>query len=366
MKKTPLHDRHVARKARMGEFGGWDMPIQYAGILAEHEQTRTKAAVFDICHMGEFELSGPTAEADLDRLLTCRVAGMEIGRVRYGYLPNEAGGTLDDLTVYRLEPERFMLVTNAGTAAKDATWIRRHLSAQTRFEDVSQRLAKLDVQGPRSRPAMEKILDRALPEIGYFRAVEIRLAGVPVLLSRTGYTGEWGYELYFAAEEAGRLWDLLLTSPEIEPAGLGARDVLRLEMGYPLYGHELSESRSAVTVSRGAFIDWSKDFIGKAGAERERDRPTERLVGLTFASRRAARRGDAVFAGATRVGEVTGGSFSPALGRAVALAFVRADRAEAGSTLETEIRGRRFPARVVEPPFYRGGSARRPPNEQSA
>jgi aminomethyltransferase len=218
----------------MAEFGGWDMPIQYEGILAEHEHTRTKTGLFDICHMGEFELSGPTACADLEKLLTMKVSTLAVGQCRYGFMLNAPGGVIDDLTCYRLGEERYMLVVNAATLDGDFAWIEQQLSSETTCIDRSAELAKLDVQGPGARVDLETVLERELPELGYFKAAFCECFETEMLISRTGYTGEWGYELYFPASEAVRIWRALLANENIKPIGLGARDTLRLEMGYSL------------------------------------------------------------------------------------------------------------------------------------
>ncbi|MFC1467879.1 glycine cleavage system aminomethyltransferase GcvT [Verrucomicrobiota bacterium] len=357
MKKTPLYDEHVKLGARMVPFGGWDMPVQYAGILKEHEHTRTKASVFDICHMGEFELSGPTAAADLEKLLTQSVASLAIGQCRYGFMLNEEGGVIDDLTCYRLAEDRFYLVVNAATAENDAAWIRDRISATTDFADVSEETAKLDVQGPGARQALEEVFG-PLPELKYFRIEEVELLGVKCLLSRTGYTGELGYEIYFPATEAARFWNALLENPGIEPGGLGARDTLRLEMGYSLYGHELSAEHSPVATGGGMFIKKDLPFIGCETVQRElADGPARRLVALQLETKRAAREEDAVYCDGELVGEVSSGSVSPSLGVAVALAFVRADVA-GNENFELEVRGKKLSAKRVTLPFYKNGTAR--------
>ncbi len=371
LKTTPLHEEHVALGARMAEFGGWDMPIQYEGILAEHHHTRTKTGLFDICHMGEFELTGPTAAADLENLLTMKISTLAIGQCRYGFLLNEQGGVIDDLTCYRLGEERYMLVVNAATLKGDADWIRAHLSSETVFTDLSDELAKLDVQGPQARSDLEAVLG-PIPDLGYFKAVFFQAQGTDFILSRTGYTGELGYELYFSASEAVHVWRTLLANENIKPIGLGARDTLRLEMGYSLYGHELSRDRTPSGVSRGMFIKKEGDFIGRDAVFQTLENPTELLVALEFENKRAARAGDNVFhppspegSGVTgtleklEVGVVTSGSLSPSLGKAVALALVKPDAAEVGTILEVEIRGKRFPATVVNLPFYKNGTARK-------
>ena len=359
-KKTPLHEKHVALGARMAPFAGWDMPIQYAGILTEHHHTRTRTSLFDTCHMGEFSISGPHAEGDLERLLTLRVGTLKDHQCRYGFMLNEAGGIIDDLTCYRLGPNRYLLVVNAGTLDADAQWIRSHLSSDTVFEDPSDTLAKLDVQGPESRAALEKALGVAVPELKFFYSTEIHVCGVECLLSRTGYTGEWGYELYFAAVEAPRIWDHLLAPGDIQPAGLGARDTLRLEIGYPLYGHELSLDRTPVPITEGRFVDTDKEFIGKESVLRDLEQGTpEKLVALQLDSKRAVREGASVLRDGEPVGVITSGSLAPSLGVAVALAYVRSELAQPGHVLAAELRGQPLPARVVDLPFYKEGTARK-------
>ncbi len=359
---TPLHQTHVNLHARMAPFGGWLMPIQYEGILAEHQHTRVNSSIFDISHMGEFELRGPTAGSDLERLLTQRIDTLNIGQCRYGFLLQDDGGVLDDLTCYRLDENRYWLVVNAATCEGDADWIRSRLSPDTTFEDLSPATAKLDVQGPTSRRDMEEALGVSLPDLGYFRSTAIDLLGIPCLLSRTGYTGEWGYELYLPWDEAGRFWDALTAPGRIKPAGLGARDTLRLEVGYPLYGHELSRDRTPVSTSRGMFIDMEKDFIGKAAVERELKEGAGRyVVGLLLDSKRAARADAAVFDGDREIGAVTSGSLGPSLDRAIALALVDDGYTSPGTEVEIDLRGKRLPATVVELPFYREGTARKKP-----
>lgn len=357
MKKTVLYQQHLSLGARMGEFGGWDMPIQYEGILQEHTHTRTRASIFDICHMGEFEISGPTALSDLEHLLTQNLSRLEVGQCRYGFMLNEEGGVLDDLICYRLEADCFWLVVNAGTAAGDAAWIQAHISEQTTFSDLSAQTAKIDVQGPLSKQVLEAAFSVELPQLGYFRFARMHCMGIDLLLSRTGYTGEHGYELYLPVDQAERVWVLLMNHSEVKPAGLGARDTLRLEMGFPLYGHELSERYSPVVYSGAAFIDMKKSFIGKAGVTAELGNPPFRRVALKLNSKRAAREHDRVLYNGECVGEITSGSLAPSLGVAVGLALVEPALAVPGGKLDVEIRGKTFPAEVVDLPFYTEGTA---------
>lgn len=358
--KTPLYDNHVALGARMVDFAGWDMPVQYEGILAEHAHTRTQASLFDTCHMGEFELKGSRVEGDLERLVTQRIASLQDGQCRYGFLLNDDGGVIDDLTVYRRNPEHFFIVVNAGTREGDAAWIQAHLSDDTLFEDLSPGRAKLDVQGPRSREEIEKVLGVAVPDLKYFRFADWELDGVPCVISRTGYTGEWGYEFYFPAQDAVRVWTRFLDGSAIKPAGLGARDTLRLEVGYALYGSELSDQQTPVSASRGMFIDREKDFIGKEAVLRDLEQGVPRyLAALQLDTKRAARTHDKVMSDGKDVGEVTSGALAPSLGVAVALAYVDADLCEPGQALDIEVRGKPLPAKVVKLPFYKDGTARK-------
>lgn len=358
--KTPLYDTHVKLGARMAPFGGWEMPIQYEGILIEHDYTRKVCGLFDICHMGEFELSGPTAEQDLERLLTQSIKAIAIGQCKYGFLLNDKGGVIDDLTCYRMGPDHFMLVVNAGTCAGDAEWISHRVSPGTRFHDISAWTGKLDIQGPESRACLEEALGTPIPDLKYFHFTRINVLGVSCLLSRTGYTGEWGYEVYMPIEATQRFWDKLVAPGRIKPIGLGARDTLRLEVGYPLYGHELSDKQSPVSAFGKNFVDTSKDFIGRSGVMIDLEKGTSRvLAGLTLNSKRAARADDAVWSGDKKVGMVTSGSLAPSLGYAVAMAYVERAVVEAGAPVEIEVKGGRLSASITPLPFYKNGTARR-------
>lgn len=357
--KTPLYDAHVKLGARMAPFGGWDMPIQYEGILAEHEYTRKACGLFDICHMGEFELRGPGAVADLERLLTLPVASIAIGQCKYGFLLNDEGGVLDDLTCYRLGEDHFMLVVNAATCADDAAWIRNRLSPRTEFHDISAWTGKLDIQGPRSRQYLEDAFELPLPELKYFHFTRITLMGCSCLLSRTGYTGEWGYELYMPMERVTAFWDALLAKGAIKPVGLGARDTLRLEAGYPLYGHELSTARTPAAAFGKSFLNLDKEFCGAAAVRRDLEKGSaQQLVGLKLASKRAARHGDAIRAGGQVAGVVTSGSLAPSLGYAVAMAYVDRAVLEQKLPLEVETKGTCLPVEITELPFYKSGTVR--------
>lgn len=357
--QTPLTAAHTALAARMGPFAGYAMPIQYAGIIAEHRAARRGVAIFDTCHMGEFEVSGPAAAADLDALVTCNVTGMRNGRCRYGLLCNETGGVKDDLILYRHGRDRFMVVVNAGTRAGDYAWIASHLSDNTAIEDRSDDTAKIDIQGPRAAEVVDTMLADDLGHMRYFAFRTGRMCDVDVLLSRTGYTGELGFEIYAPADAAPALWNTACDLGAV-PAGLGARDTLRLETGLPLYGHELSEDRNAAE----AGFDWAiaaeKPFVGADAIRGNQATPSRRLVGLRLSGRRAARAGDAVCDAGSgdRIGTVTSGAFGPSVGHAIALAYVDTARAATGTDRVVRTARTELPCNVSDLPFYTRGTAR--------
>ena len=339
----------------MASFAGWDMPIQYEGIVAEHLHTRCAAAVFDICHMGEFLVSGPGARQQLEQAVSHRLDNLEPGKCRYGFLLTPQGGIMDDLIVYHLEADRYMLVVNAACAAGDFSVLRRRLSAPVFIEDISGKTGKIDLQGPLSVEVLEKLLAADLRDLGYFSFRTVAFAGEKLCISRTGYTGELGYELYFPWDKTRALWEALLDDERVKAAGLGARDTLRLEAGLPLYGHELDENHTPAEAGMERMLTSAADHVGKAGAQRVR----QRLVPLAIAGRRSARAGDIlVLPDGTQAGVVTSGSFAPSLGYAIAFAWI--DEAHVGAdsfivrAAKTEL-----PAKKTCLPFYKEGTARR-------
>ncbi len=324
IKSTPLYGKHVELGARMVPFSGWNMPVQYAGIIEEHLHVRGKVGLFDICHMGEFIVKGPSSEKELDGLITCRMDDMLTGKCRYGFLLNEAGGIIDDLIVFKISRDEFMLVVNAGTIEKDKKWITKHLSNEVTFTDISEATAKLDVQGPLAEEIMIRLANRKVIEtIKRFCFTYADIEGVRTLISRTGYTGEVGYELFFPKEHAEKLWNLLLSFPEVEPIGLGARDTLRLEKGYSLYGSDLDENHTPLEANLPRFVYMKKDFIGKDALIKQKEAGAERvLAGFLCESRRSARNHFNVLVGGKEIGEVTSGTFSPGLKKGVGLCYI--------------------------------------------
>ncbi len=353
--KTPLNEWHRAHGAKMGSFAGWDMPIQYEGILAEHAHTRTAASIFDICHMGEFRIRGAGAAAGLAAAVSHNLDTLKPGKCRYGFLLNARGGVLDDLIVYRMAEDEFMLVVNGACAASDFAALRERLPESVFMEDISGQTAKIDLQGPQSVDVLEVLLSAPFRDLGYFSFRETSFQGQPLLVSRTGYTGELGYELYLPWDAASALWEALLTDARVKPAGLGARDTLRLEAGLPLYGHDLDTEHTPAEAGMGKMLTSTAVYVGQDYAQTIR----QVLVPLTIEGRRSARHGDdlALPDGGPVVGRITSGSFAPTLGYAIAFAWVDAPYAENARFAVRTARAE-LPAVKATLPFYTQGTAR--------
>lgn len=368
LRKTPLHAEHRELGGKLVPFGGWEMPLQYpAGILAEHEAVRTAAGLFDVSHMGRYEVGGPGGLAFTNYLVTNNVVTLAPGRLLYTPICNERGGVLDDVTAYRHE-DRVLLVVNASNRARIWDWMTERVAAWSgapvELSDRSTELAQIALQGPRSQEIVAARIDADIDALGYYHFVETTLFGVPALVSRNGYTGEDGFEIYFPAAAAPTLWRDLLDAGQnvgIVPAGLGARDTLRLEMAYCLYGNELSPEISPIEAGLGWTVKQKRTdaFVAQPILARQKAEGTRRkLVGLTLEGRRLARTGQEVFAADERIGTVTSGCFAPSLGHGIALALVASEHAIAGATFEVDVRGTRVAASVVETPFYKSGSHR--------
>lgn len=344
----------------MVEFAGWEMPVQYSGVIEEHRAVRDRVGVFDVSHMGEIAVRGAAAERFLDRLTPNHVAKLGSGQAHYSGLLTEKGTYIDDLLVYRLADDDFLLVVNAANAAKDFAWVARHADGEVEVVDLSSRFALLAVQGPRAEEILAPLSSVDLADLRYYRFAEGEVASARAIVSRTGYTGEDGFELYVEPAAAPDLWRRLLEAGAeagLLPAGLGARDTLRLEAAMALYGHEIDDT----TTPWEAGLDWvvkldKGEFIGREALVRQKEEGLERrLVGFEVVDRGIARQGHAVFAGSEEdeVGEVTSGTFSPTLKKAIGMAYVPVELAEPGSEVAIEVRSRRLAARVVELPFYR-------------
>jgi len=358
--KTPLAEEHIAIGARMVPFAGWFMPVQYKeGILAEHRYTREHVSLFDICHMGEFTATGAGAAEALDAALARSVADQKDGVCRYNFLLNEAGGVIDDLIVYRMGAEEFFIVVNAARIEVDFAELRKRLPASVKLENLSGATAKFDLQGPDSAAVLVSFgLDAAaLPK--YYHWSRFRLFGLDMLISRTGYTGELGFELYFDAAHAVDVWRKLLACPGVKPAGLGARDTLRLEMGYPLYGDEMDEATTPVEAGFGALLKLGQSgrtFVG-SGALRSNP-PKKHLRGIVLDGRRAAHTGTPLLYRGAQVGTITSGTFAPSLGCAVAMAYLDASAdVPADAEFEVELHRAVVKAKLAPLPFWTHGTA---------
>ena len=356
--RTACHDWHVAHGGRMVDFAGWEMPVQYSAIVAEHHAVRRAAGLFDIAHMGRLKFTGPQAAKFLDHLVTNDVLGLAPGQIRYALVTNEQGGILDDVLVYRLA-DCHLLVVNASNRQKILAWIDRHRGKfQVTVEDQTVPHFMLALQGPRAQSLLQPLVDVDLMKIKYYFGTPARVQGQSGFVSRTGYTGEDGFEVIVAASRATALWEALIAAGAavgLLPAGLGCRDTLRLEAGMPLYGHELDETIDPFTagLAFGVRLD-AGDFIGRAAlAAAKADPDRLRRVGLQLAGKRIAREGALVFAGDRQIGRVTSGTFSPTLETSIAMALVPSAQAAAGTPLMIDIRGQREPATVVKLPFYK-------------
>jgi aminomethyltransferase len=332
------------------------MPVQYAGIIEEHRTVRSAVGLFDVSHMGEFEVDGPHALDALQKLTTNDASTLDIGQVQYSALCYPDGGIVDDLTVYRLGGDRYMLTVNAGNIDKDWAWVTEHAGGAP-WRNVSAETALIAVQGPSAERLVGGLAERDVTAIGYYRFVHGAVAGVRTLISRTGYTGEDGFELYAAAGDAARLWAALLDagrSVGVAPIGLGARDTLRLEMRYALYGNDIDATTNPLEAGLGWIVKPAKGaFIGRDAIEKVRATgPTRRLVGLEMAERAVARHGYAVVKDGARIGVITSGSYGPSVDRYIAMGYVATAHAAVGTEVEVEIRGQLKAARVVKTPFH--------------
>ena len=353
--RTVLYDCHVRLGARMVDFGGWDMPVQYDGIIAEHHRTRQDVTMFDTCHMDAFRVEGPGSLGFLSRLVTQDLRTLADGRCRYGFLLRDDGGVLDDLIVYRFAADRWMVVVNAGTSPADFAWFQSHAPVSgILLQDLRGVQGKIDVQGPNSQRPVETLLKMDLNGMGYFSFRTFQADGISGVVSRTGYTGEHGYEIYAPVATTLAFWERLLAAG-VKPAGLGARDTLRLEAGLPLYGHELNTEVSPAEANMLRYAGKNEEFIGRAALlARQTAGMKCRLVGFKIAGRQSARNGNRVLdASGVEAGMVTSGSFAPTLGFAIGCAYVRPDLAAPDTALTVDLGSRQLAAQVAPLPFYR-------------
>ncbi|MFN2431997.1 MAG: glycine cleavage system aminomethyltransferase GcvT [Gemmatimonadota bacterium] len=364
LKETGLVAVHRALDAKLVPFAGWLMPIQYDSITAEHRAVRASAGLFDISHMGELFVSGSGAAEFLDRMTVNDVSALDPGGAQYSCLCRPDGGILDDIVLYRLE-DGFQVVVNASNAEKDREWLRAHLPQRgVRLEDRSEETSLLALQGPRAQEILAPLASVDLERIPFYGSAAGTVAGTPALIARTGYTGEDGFELYFARERSVPMWTALEAAGApagLRPAGLGARDTLRLEMKYALYGNDIDETTNPLEAGLGWIVKLDKrDFVGRDALRRGREQgAARRLVGFRLLERGFPRPGYPVLAGGERVAEVRSGTVSPCLNEGIGTCYVPTPLARRGTRLEVEIRGKPVPAVVAPTPFYTGGSLRR-------
>lgn len=359
LKATPLVQEHQRMNALMAPFGGWNMPIQYEGIIAEHRWCREKAALFDICHMGEFLFRGDIEASGLENVFTFSVKTIPVGRSRYGFLLNERGGIIDDLIAFRLAEDEVMIVVNAATIDNDFAVIGSRLAPGSDFTNISAATGKLDLQGPLSRDILAAKLVPEIASIPYFKFIRTSLLGVDAIVSRTGYTGELGYELFLPADKVVELWNLLLADERVKPAGLGARDVLRLEMGYSLYGSDIDETTTPLEAGLMAFVNLDKEFVGKDSLLKQRQEGVSRCkISFRGNSRRSPRHHYEIVCNGAVSGSVTSGVFSPMVGCGIGMGYVKPEATALGTPLVIQHENVKIEATVVELPFYDGGSVR--------
>jgi aminomethyltransferase len=360
LRKTPLHARHRALNARMVPYAGWDMPVEFSGITAEHLAVRTRAGVFDVSHMGEIEIAGKGALDAVQRISSNDASRLQVGQAHYAGLLTPGGTFVDDMLVYRMAPGHFMLVVNAANTAKDFAWIAQQVKqlGDAAVVDSSSRYALISIQGPASRDVLQPLTGVELQDLRYYWFAHGEVASARVTISRTGYTGEDGFEIFVPPAMADRVWQAVLESgrsADVVPCGLGARDTLRLEAAMRLYGSDIDESTSVLEADLGWIVAWDKgEFIGRDRLREQRDKGIDRkLVGFEVTGAGIARHGYAMLHEGRRVGAVTSGTQTPFLRKAIGMAYVPAALAATGTELAVDIRGRATAARIVPLPFYK-------------
>jgi aminomethyltransferase len=358
LKQTPLYETHKRLGARIVPFAGWSMPVEYSGIIAEHNAVRAAAGLFDVSHMGEFEVRGREARALLQFITSNDVETLVPGQAQYSALPTPEGTVVDDLLVYQLEPDRYLLVVNAGNIEKDFAWINGQNRFDATVEDISRQTALLSLQGPLSVDILQPLVNCDLSSVSYYHFVRGAVIGLDAILSRTGYTGEDGFEIYVSAERAADVWNAILERGRprgVLPAGLGARNTLRLEAKMLLYGSDMDETTTLLEAGLGWITKIEKGpFVGRDALERQKHEGVRRaLTGFQMTGREIAREGYPVFVDGKEAGRVTSGSPSITLGKNIGLAYLPADCRKVGATFEVGIRGRRAQAEVVATPFYK-------------
>jgi aminomethyltransferase len=356
-RKTPLNQIHRELGGRLVDFAGWELPVQYRSALEEHHAVRTRVGVFDVSHMGQIEITGPNA-FDFAQKVTCNDIGKIVdGRAQYSAFLTPKGTFVDDIVVYRYSEERIFICVNAATREKDFSWLQSQNTENAEIQDLSDSFAQIAVQGPRAEDTLQKLTDLDLSEIKPFRFVEGNLAGYQMMISRTGYTGEDGFEFYLRHDRSKPVWEKIFEAGKsygISPAGLAARNTLRLEMCYSLYGNDIDEDHTPLEARLGWIVKLEKDFIGKNALLKQKEEGIQKLLsGYEMIDPGIARDGYEVFIDNHGVGRITSGGFSPSLKKSVGLVYLPADRSQPGQEIEIGIRGKRRLARVVKTPFYK-------------
>ena len=358
MKKTPLYEKHIQLKGKIIDFGGWGLPVEYSGIIPEHEAVRTKAGIFDVSHMGEITVQGEDSEKYLQMLLTNDISLLNNNQIAYTTMCYPHGGAVDDLLVYKYTNTDYLLVVNASNTEKDYRWMKENIFGDTEVLNVSENYAQVALQGPLSQTILQKLTKKDLNEIEfYYFCDNVNIGNIGALVSRTGYTGEDGFELYFAYDKAEEMWELILETGKEEgliPAGLGARDTLRFEAALPLYGHELDENITPLEAGLGFCVKLNKEnFIGKeALANQKSEGLNRKIIGFEMIDRGIPRNNYEVYAEGRKIGYVTTGSFSPTLKKNIGLALIDSAYSKEGTEIEVLIRNKNLKAKVIKKPFY--------------
>ncbi len=358
MIRTPLYKKHLECKGKLIDFGGWELPVEYSGIIPEHEAVRNAAGLFDVSHMGEVAVSGEDAEKYIQKMVTNDISTMKDTQLYYSPMCYPDGGVVDDLLIYKYNREKYLLVVNAANTEKDVEWLQTHKKGNAKVKDVSSDYAQLALQGPKAQEILQKLTDKNLDEIKFFYfCAEVPIGEIKAFISRNGYTGEDGFEILLAPRDAEILWDMIIEAGKEEgilPAGLGARDTLRFEVCLPLYGHEISRSITPFEAGLGAFVKLDKDdFIGKKALKTYKSLGLKRKIcAVEMLDRGIPRAGFEVFAEGVKVGDITTGSYSPTLKKNIGLALLNIEFTEEGREVEILIRNKFLKAKIIKKPFY--------------
>lgn len=359
LKRTPLYEAHIALGAKMVDFGGWEMPVQYSGIINEHNAVRNSAGIFDVCHMGEFIIKGPDALKAMQTIFTADFSRQAVGQCMYTIMCYPSGGAVDDLIVYKTAEDEYLLVVNAANIDKDFAWIKEHITGfNVELKDVSDDTAIVALQGPKALEVLQKLTDAPIGDLKPYWFLKGKVVGKDCLISRTGYTGEDGFEIYSSPADIRTIWDSILETGKgiVEPAGLGARDSLRFEAKMPLYGHELNEDITPLEAMLGRFValDKEEDFIGKEALKKQKEEGVPRKIrGLEMVGRGIARAGYPVKKDGQVIGHITSGMPAPTVGKNLGMALIKSEFAEIGTEVDVEIRGKDVKAVIIKTPFLK-------------